>query len=75
MSPPGTEGADGFLDEIRKTVASQRPAFVNGFVGGFSSPTLIQNKIYDRRDSDMVFVTPTQLALLYQQAKKQGWVK
>ncbi len=69
------QGADGFLNEIRQQVKSHRPAFVNGFVGGFSSPSLIFSKIYERRDPDMVFVTPTQLATLYREARDKGWVK
>ncbi|HKW29551.1 MAG TPA: GxGYxYP domain-containing protein [Verrucomicrobiae bacterium] len=68
-------GADGFLPEVREQVGSNRPVFVNGFVGGFSSPSLILAKIYDKRDPDMVFVTPAQLATLYRQARDKGWVK
>jgi len=69
------QGADGFLNEIREQVRTNRPAFVNGFVGGFSSPSLIFTKIYERRDTNMVFVTPTQLATLYRDAKNKDWVK
>ena len=29
----------------------------------------------EQRDPNMVFVTPTQLAALYRQAKDKGWVK
>ncbi|MGB7769903.1 MAG: GxGYxYP domain-containing protein [Verrucomicrobiia bacterium] len=68
-------GADGFLPEVRGQVGSQRPAFVNGFIGGFSSPSIILAKIYKQRDPNMVFVTPAQLAELYRQAKEKGWVK
>ena len=68
-------GANGFLNEVHEQVGSHRPAFVNGFIGGFSSPSVILAKIYDKRDPDMVFVTPAQLATLYRQAKDKGWVK
>jgi hypothetical protein len=68
-------GPDEFLREVREQVGSNRPAFVNGFVGGFSSPSLIYDHIYEKRDSDMIFVTPAQLATLYRQAKDKGWVK
>jgi hypothetical protein len=68
-------GADGFLNEIRQQAGAHRPAFVNGFVGGFSSPSLIFSGIYEHRDPNMVFVTPAQLATLYRQAKENGWVK
>jgi hypothetical protein len=68
-------GADGFLREVREQVGSNRPAFVNGFVGGFSSPSLINDQIYENRDADMIFVTPAQLAALYGQAKDKGWTR
>jgi hypothetical protein len=68
-------GAEGFLREVREQVGSNRPAFVNGFVGGFSSPSLIHDQIYEKGDSNMVFVTPAQLAELYGQAKDKGWTR
>jgi len=66
-------GKEGFLREVRDQVGSLRPAFVNGFVHiwTFRMPELAD--IYDHRDKDMVFVTPTQLASLYKQAIKRGW--
>ena len=44
VSPNTRHGAEGFLPEVREQVGSNRPAFVNGFVGGFSSPSLIYVK-------------------------------
>ena len=62
-------GKDGFLREVREQVGTVRPAFVNGFVHcwTFGMDELV--KIHEQRDADMVFVTPTQLAALYQQGK------
>ncbi len=51
-----------------RTRGVRRPAFVNGFVRGrtFSRDDLA--RIHERRDADMVFVTPSQLAALYRKA-------
>ncbi len=69
-------GADGFLPEVRTQVGTQRPAFVNGFVHAWTwNNTRDIAKIYDARDKDMVFVTPTQLAALYREAVAQGMTK
>lgn len=61
-------GKEGFLREVREQVGDVRPAFVNGFVHcwPFDMDTLA--KIHAERDSDMVFVTPSQLAALYRKA-------
>jgi hypothetical protein len=63
------DGKAGFLPEIRQQVGSVRPAFVNGFVHcwTFDDMAAIAD-VYDHRDGDMVFVTPSQLADLYRQA-------
>ncbi len=67
-----TKGKEGFLEEIRDQVGGHRPAFVNGFVHcwTFNMDDLV--KVYDKRDSDMVFVTPAQLAKLYRQCFAVG---
>ena len=68
-------GKDGFLPEVREQVGATRPAFVNGFVHCWTFGMDDLARIYEQRDADMVFVTPTQLAALYQQARKNGWTK
>jgi hypothetical protein len=67
-----TRGKEGFLSEIHDQVGDHRPAFVNGFVHcwTFNMDDLV--KVYDQRDSDMVFVTPAQLAKLYRQCFPTG---
>jgi hypothetical protein len=59
-------GKEGFLREVREQVGATRPAFVNGFVHcwTFTMDDLV--KIYSQRDADMIFVTPAQLAVLYE---------
>lgn len=68
-------GKEGFIREVREQVGHKRPAFVNGFVHcwTFSSMESIASEIYNKRDPDMVFVTPSQLAELYRQAGELGW--
>jgi len=68
-------GKEGFLKEVRDQVGPQRPAFVNGFVHCWTFDMDAIVKIYDQRDTDMVFVTPTQLATLYKEAKSKGWTQ
>jgi len=68
-------GKTGFLREVREQVGSHRPAFVNGFVHCWTFDPGELESIYNKRDKDMVFVTPTQLAALYLEAKKQGLAK
>lgn len=63
-------GKNGFLREIREQVGSHRPAFVNGFVHIWTFAPDDLERIYNERDPDMVFVTPSQLAALYRQAKE-----
>ena len=66
-------GKEGFLKEVREQVGSERPAFVNGFVHCWTCGPDELALIYEQRDADMVFVTPSQLAALYRQpAKKAG---
>jgi hypothetical protein len=52
-------GKDGFRREIREQVGSHRPAFVNGFVHIWTFAPDDLERIYDERDPDMVFVTPS----------------
>jgi hypothetical protein len=66
-------GKDGFLREVREQVGDVRPAFVNGFVHIWTFRMNDLSKIYDGRDPDMVFVTPSQLAQLYRQSVDKGW--
>ena len=68
-------GKEGFLKEIRQQVGSKRPAFVNGFVHCWTFGPEELAHIYDQRDADMVFVTPSQLAALYRQSREKGWAK
>lgn len=68
-------GKNGFLREIREQVGNHRPAFVNGFVHCWTFDMDDLARIYEERDTNMVFVTPTQLSNLYREAKKRGWVK
>jgi len=68
-------GKDGFLREVREQVGPQRPAFVNGFIHCWTFRPDDLARIYEQRDTNMVFVTPAQLATLYRQAKDKGWVK
>ncbi len=68
-------GKTGFLQEVREQVGTQRPAFVNGFVHCWTFAPEDLELIYNQRDADMVFVTPTQLARLYREAKAKGWTQ
>ncbi|MEI6239220.1 MAG: sulfatase-like hydrolase/transferase [Planctomycetia bacterium] len=63
-------GKEGFLREIREQVGDDRPAFVNGFAHCWTFDMDALAKIHAERDADMVFVTPSQLAALYREAKK-----
>jgi hypothetical protein len=65
-------GKAGFLREVREQVGAQRPAFVNAFVHCWTFAPEDLERIYNERDPDMDFVTPTQLAALYQEAKTRG---
>ncbi|MGC8666824.1 MAG: GxGYxYP domain-containing protein [Chthonomonadales bacterium] len=68
-------GKGGFLREVREQVGAKRPAFVNGFVHCWTFNMDDLAAIYRQRDPDMVFVTPTQLARLYREARLRGWVR
>jgi len=68
-------GPDAFLRGVHEQVGSQRPAFVNGFVGTFKCTPDAVDQVVERRAPDMVFVTPAQLTTLYHQAKENRWVK
>lgn len=69
-------GKDGFLREVREQVGAARPAFANGFVHCWTFHNMDDiARIYDGRDKDMVFVTPSQLAALYRKAKETKGVK
>jgi hypothetical protein len=68
-------GKRGLPQEVREQVGSNRPAFVNGFVHCWTFGPEDLARIYDKRDPDMVFVTPAQLAALYREAKARGWMR
>ncbi len=62
-------GKEGFLREIREQIGATRPAFVNGFVHCWTFTMDDLAKIYSQRDADMIFVTPSQLAALYERQR------
>ena len=61
-------GKDGLLRDIREQVGRRRPAFVNAFLHNWTFDMDALARAVARRDADMVFVTPAQLAALYRQA-------
>jgi hypothetical protein len=64
-------GQKDFLRQIRDQVGRRRPAFVNGFVHCWTYGMDDLVRIWERRDPDMVFVTPSQLAALYRRANPE----
>ena len=68
-------GKDGFLREVRKQVGAQHPAFVNVSVHCWTFNINDLARIYEQRDADMVFVTPSQLAALHREAQAKAWTK
>ena len=64
-------GAAGVIDEIREKTGDRRPAFVNGFVHCWTLSSLksLKENFVDKMDDDMVLVTPSQLAELYEKSK------
>jgi hypothetical protein len=58
----------GFMGEIREQVGATRPAFINGFVHCWTFQPKELDEIVKNAGSDVVFVTPTQLATLYREA-------
>jgi hypothetical protein len=68
-------GKEGFLQEVREQAGAQRPAFVNGFVHCWTFGMDDLARIYEQRDADMVFVTPSQLAQHYREAKGANALK
>jgi hypothetical protein len=66
---------EGLIPEIREQAGDVRPAFVNGFVHCWTYRMTELEQAYNKRDKDMVFVTPSQLAALYNEAKSKGWTK
>ncbi len=65
-------GKEGFLREVREQVGDVRPAFVNGFTHCWTFRMDDIVRIYEERDPDMVFVSPSQLAALYRQFREKG---
>jgi hypothetical protein len=68
-------GKAAFFREITEQVGSQRPAFVNSCLNCWTFHPADVVHIYEQRDANMVFVTPTQLATLFRQARDKGWVR
>ena len=68
-------GKNAFFREVHEQIGSQRPAFVNSCLSCWTFNPDDLARIYEQRDTNMVFVTPAQLATLYHQAKDKGWVK
>ena len=60
-------GKNGFLKEIREQVGNQRPALVNGFVHCWTFTMDDLARICREAGPEFIFVTPSQLAGLYQQ--------
>jgi len=69
----GRDGKDGVIRELQEDVGSRRPAFINVCVDCWTFGPNDLARIYEHRDSNMVFVTPAQLAALYHHAKDLGW--
>jgi len=69
------DAGEGLLPVMRKLTASHRPAFVNAFIHNWTFDMDALRGIYDKRDKDMVFVTPSQLSALYKDARQKGWAK
>ncbi|NQT53262.1 hypothetical protein HQ576_14475 [bacterium] len=65
-------GKDGLLRDIRDHVGTQRPAFVNAFLHNWTFDMDSLARAVKGKDADMVFVTPSQLAALYEQAHPQA---
>ena len=63
---------NGWVVSLEKTPFFVRP-HPRGQCWAFGPDDLA--RIYDQRDTKMVFVTPMQLAALYRQAKDKGLVK
>ncbi len=69
-------GRDGFVRDVVQNVGEQRPAFVNLMIHAWTFGSLEQlQKAVDDLPEDYVIVTPSQLAQLYQQAKRKGWAR
>lgn len=65
----------GPLAEIREQVGDQRPAFVNGFIHCWTFRPEDIAALVAAAGEEYVFVTPSQLADLYRDARKRGWVE
>jgi hypothetical protein len=62
----------GFMGEIREQAGATRPAFLNGFVHCWTFDPKEVEKIVRDAGSEIVFVTPTQLAALYREARAKS---
>ncbi|HEY4414215.1 MAG TPA: GxGYxYP domain-containing protein [Verrucomicrobiae bacterium] len=68
-------GKDGFFRVIMEQVRSQRPAFVNACISTWVFSPEDLARIYDQKGTNIVFVTPSQLAELYREAQKKGLIR
>ncbi|MCX5634378.1 MAG: GxGYxYP family putative glycoside hydrolase [Planctomycetota bacterium] len=70
-------GAEGILLDVKDQVGNVRPAFVNVLAHCWSWGNLesVKKHFVDKMDDDMILVTPSQLAELYQGAIDKGWAK
>lgn len=66
------KNAGGPIAEIREQVGTSRPAFVNGFVHCWTFNPADIAAIVASAGDDIIFVTPSQLSSLYQQARNKG---
>jgi hypothetical protein len=71
----GPNSGEALLREVRAQAGARRPAFANAFMVNWFMNMDAMQEAFDKRDADMVFVTPAQLADLYLQARRQGWAK
>jgi hypothetical protein len=65
----------GPMAEIREQVGEVRPAFVNGFLHCWTFGAADIAALVASAGGDVVFVTPSQLAELYGQARNRGWLR
>ena len=62
-------------DAIAKQVGNARPAFVVAWCGCWELKGDDLVTTFSKKSADMTLVSPAQLAQLYREARKEGWVK
>jgi len=75
LKPTWIYGNQNFYKDLFEIVKDQRPAFVNGCVINWDFKMDELMNLYNSRDSNMVFVSPSQLTQLYQEARERGWTR